>query len=141
MSEKLSEILKQRYRIVEESLKVAGSIVEMDIEEIKKDRRLVYALKGAMLFYVQGLLDISNYVVISRDMTPTNHRDIFDILLRTELMDEKFAPLLDRLVVMRNKLLFAYDELRIEELYDFIKTKYNELNELFHQMIKLSGAL
>jgi len=139
--ENFIDSLKQRYKIVEESISVAKDITGMDIEDVKKDRRLIFALRGALLFYIQGLLDIANYIVISRDMTPMNHKDIFDILLRTGMIDGSYSNILSNLILLRNKLLFVYEKIDLGEIYNFVRENLESLNEIFHLMIKISGLL
>lgn len=133
--------LRQKYKTVEESITLVKDIVSMNIEEIEKDKRLIYALRGALLFYIQGLLDIANYIIISRDMSPMSHRDIFDMLLRAGIIDNKYSDLLNNLILLRNKLLFVYEDIDMGEIYDFAKKNLESLTELFHLMIKLSGSL
>lgn len=133
--------LRQKYKTVEESITLIKEIAGMDVEKIEKDKRLAYALRGALLFYIQGLLDIANYIIISRDMSPTSHKDIFDMLLRAGIIDNKYSDFLNNLILLRNKLLFVYEDIDMEEIYGFVKKNLKSLTELFHLMIKLSGSL
>ena len=137
MSEELSETIKQRYRVVDDAISMLERVVGSELEEIEADEEYCYALKGAIFFYIQGLLDIVNYIMVMRDLTPTNYGDIFEILVGTKLIDEKYADMVRNLIEIRNKLLFQYEDLKIKELYSFIKDNKDIMVELYHSILKL----
>jgi len=135
------DLVRLRYRVVDEALSTLSKLTEKTLNEIESDAKLGFALKGALLFYIQGLLDLANYVTIRRDLTPTNHREIFEILIRTKMLDGKYSDILNELVVLRNRLLFLYSKLELSEVYEFVKQNLGILNELYHLMIRLCGEM
>jgi len=130
-----------KYKIIEESLSVMEEIVNKSIDDVVIDAKLGYALKGALLFFIQGLLDIANYVVVSRDMTPTSYRDIFGMLLNAKMIGGEFLGLLNEIVVMRNKLLFAYDTVDVKSAYEFVLRNLAAMRELYHKLVRLGGEV
>jgi len=117
------------------------SIVGKDFLEVESDRKTKMALRACILFYAQGILDLANIVLTTRDLTPKNHKEIFEILIRAKIVDEKYAELLSELVVLRNKLLFLYDEIDTKYLYEFVRKNKEEMSELYHVMIRLCGSV
>ncbi len=136
-----TEILKPRYEAIEEALSIMNSIVGRDIAEVLSDSKVKMALRASILFYAQGILDLANIILATRDLTPKNHREIFEILIRAKIVDERYAGLLDELVVLRNKLLFLYSTVNIEYLYEFVRKNMDMMNELYHTMIRLCGSV
>ena len=136
-----ASILKTRYETIEEALSIMESIVGKDFLEVESDRKTKMALRACILFYAQGILDLANIVLTTRDLTPKNHKEIFEILIRAKIVDEKYAELLSELVVLRNKLLFLYDEIDTKYLYEFVRKNKEEMSELYHVMIRLCGSV
>ncbi len=131
------EYMKTSHKVVDNSLIMINDMLKLKLEDIEKDSDAKYALYGAVFFFVQGLMDISNYLMIMRDLTPTNYRDIFGIMIRMKMIDEKYSNIVNMLVDIRNKLLFLYDTPDIGYLYDFVKNNIELLNELYHDILKL----
>ena len=135
------ETLKLRYEAIEEALSIMDSIINKDVVEVESDRKTKMALRASILFYAQGILDLANILLATRDLTPKSHKEIFEILIRAKMVDEKYASLLSELVVLRNKLLFLYDEVDTRYLYDFVRSNKDMMNELYHTMIRLCGSV
>ena len=134
-------ILRLRYKTVEETLSMMDEFSRMDVSEIEGDRRLAFALRATVFFYAQGLMDLANLVVAQRDLTPKNHREILELLIRAKLVEDKYEDLLAVLVDIRNELLFLYEDLDIGSLYEFVRKHKDVLNELYHKMIRLGGEV
>ncbi|GEM_PF-4546853 len=133
-------ILKRPYRMIEDAFKTLKEILEKEDSEIVQSETKTYALKGATLFLVQGLLSLANYLSIIKDHNPLNYNDLFLFLIRSGIVDKEYEGMLLRLVDIRNKLLFAHADEDIKELLSFLRGNFKQIEEIYHTLIRAIGV-
>lgn len=134
------KILKRPYRMVEEAIKIIERLLGMEDEEVLRSERRKYALKGATLFLVQGLLGLANYLSIVKDHNPLNYKDLFLFLIDSGIVDERYRDVLINLVDIRNRLLFGYAEEDSSELLGFLRENFKRIEEVYHILIRTIGV-
>lgn len=133
-------ILKRPYRMIEDAFKTLKEILEKEDSEIVQSETKTYALKGATLFLVQGLLSLANYLSIIKDHNPLNYNDLFLFLIRSGIVDKEYEGMLLRLVDIRNKLLFAHADEDTKELLSFLRGNFKQIEEIYHTLIRAIGV-
>ncbi len=134
------EVLKRPYRMIEDAFKIIEGILEKEDNEIMGSEIKTYALKGATLFLVQGLLGLANYLSIVKDHNPLNYNDLFLFLIRSGIIGKEYEEMLLRLVDIRNKLLFAHADEDVEELLSFLRGNFKRIEEIYHTLIRAIGV-
>lgn len=134
------DIIKVRYKKIEDALSLLGKVLEEGPAYLK-DEVNEFGFRGTVLFLFQSLLDLSNALLISRDITPTSYRDLFLYLIKENIIDEKYTLLLDKIVDIRNILLFGHKAMNVEELFKFVNENLEGIREIFHSIIKLLGEI
>ena len=134
------DIIKMRYKKIEETLSSLSKILE-EGESSLEGEISKFGFMGIVLFLFQSLLDLSNALLISRDITPTSYRDLFSYLVKEKIISEKYSELLDKIVELRNILLFGYEKIDVKELFIWMKENFPRIREAFHSIIKLFSEI
>ena len=139
-SEDVVDIIKSRYKKIEETLSLLNEFIESD-PQILEDKIKNFGFRGLSLSLFQGLLDLSNALLISRDATPTSYKDIFMYLIEYKVVDSQYKDLLEKIIELRNVLLFGHKQIDSTKLLLFLKNHLSEIREIFHSIFKLLGEL
>ncbi len=103
-------------------------ILDVSLEEVKKDFIRFYALERVFQLIVDEVIDINNHIIRSQDFgAPDNFQSTFTILAENEVLPEEFAEKIAPVVGLRNRLVHRYEkidkklflEMAIKEKEDF----------------------
>ena len=98
-------------------------IEDMNIKNIK-DLNLVKLRAVSMdIFSIINLtIDLGNEIIFSLNMGfPSEYKEIFTIIRRKGIIDEKLENELKDLIILRNKISHKYGDLTEKEIFDSIK--------------------
>jgi len=98
-------------------------IEDMNIKNIK-DLNLVKLRAVSMdIFSIINLtIDLGNEIIFSSNIGfPSEYKEIFTIIRRKGIIDEKLENELKDLIILRNKISHKYGDLTEKEIFDSIK--------------------
>ena len=87
-------------------------ILDVSLEEVKKDFIRFYALERVFQLIVDEVIDINNHIIRSQDFgAPDNFQSTFTILAENEVLPEEFAEKIAPVVGLRNRLVHRYEKI------------------------------
>jgi uncharacterized protein YutE (UPF0331/DUF86 family) len=140
------KIVHDRLRLIEACLEDMKSLPVSSFEEFTADRRNPAAAESMLRRAIQSLFDLVRHLVAKgygRGLL--EYRALARIAKEKGLVrDPRLADTLEKLAGYRNRLTHFYDEVTDEELYDVVRNKLKDLEDLAKELqesgVRLSGG-
>ena len=113
-----------------ESLEQLKSKQNILFEEYKRNKDIQAIVERRLETAIQALLDIGNHIIAQENMgEPANYGDIFLILAREGIINDKQAETLVKMAGFRNVLIHEYRDIIIEKVYFILRNKLTDFYE------------
>jgi uncharacterized protein YutE (UPF0331/DUF86 family) len=98
--------------------------LEMLDSDIREQRFVQHTLQLAL----QAALDVSSHIASARRLgEPETNRELFDLLVRDELIGPSLAPALQAMAGLRNILVHGYQQIDNEIVRDVVENHLQDL--------------
>jgi uncharacterized protein YutE (UPF0331/DUF86 family) len=98
--------------------------LEMLDSDIREQRFVQHTLQLAL----QAALDVSSHIASARRLgEPETNRELFDLLVRDELIGPSLAPVLQAMACLRNILVHGYQQIDNEIVRDVVENHLQDL--------------
>ena len=111
-------------KIIADIEKYSKDLEKMKIKEVEDLRNIEKYYSTSMILFslLNRVIDLGQEIVIGKKLgMPSTYKDIFRILLRRKIIDEKMFGKFKKLVDMRNMLSHEYHEIKGEDIFRTMK--------------------
>ena len=124
------EIIEKHLQIYISDLENLKKHKNITIEEIKKDKDLLWILERGLYLLLQNLLDMFAHIVSSDFNTSWDfYSDLGEILELEEIITVDDKILLNKMVGFRNRLSHEYLSLELNVLADIVNNRLEDFNK------------
>lgn len=132
ISEKMSHINRCMERLQEKRV--------ISKEEFLKDIDTQDIVLHNLQLSIQGCIDIASHIISDEGWSfPATMGGLFDILKEKNVISEKNADILKKMVNFRNIIIHEYDEIDLEKVYDIFKNRLSDITAYLKEIIKFLG--
>jgi uncharacterized protein YutE (UPF0331/DUF86 family) len=141
------KIVHDRLQLIETYLDdLRSSFPLSSFEEFTADRRNAAAAESMLRRAIQSIFDLVRHLVAKAyGRGLLEYRELARIAKEKDLIrDSQLADTLEKLAGYRNRLTHFYDEVTDEELYDVLRNRLGDLEDIARELqssaIRLSGG-
>ena len=141
------KVVHDRLRLIETCLDdLKSSVPASSFEEFTADRRNAAAAESMLRRAIQSLFDLVRHLVAKAyGRGLLEYRELARLAKEKDLIhDPRLADVLQKLAGYRNRLTHFYDEVTDEELYDIVRNRLQDLEDLARELeesaIRLTGG-
>jgi uncharacterized protein YutE (UPF0331/DUF86 family) len=141
------KVVHDRLQLIETCLDdLKSSVPVSSFEEFTADRRNAAAAESMLRRAIQSLFDLVRHLVAKAyGRGLLEYRELARLAKEKDLVhDPRLADVLQKLAGYRNRLTHFYDEVTEEELYDIVRNRLQDIEDLARELeksaIRLTGG-
>lgn len=129
------EILENKISYIKEHLHRVQSLRTHTIEDIAHDHTIQSAVERELYLITQATIDLAEaFIAFKKYRKPTTMREAFDILAEEKVIDIDLAHQFYKIVGFRNALAHAYEDLKLEVLYDVLMHRLQDIERFLEHI-------
>jgi len=116
------EILQERFEILEKNIAELRLFRQNNtVEDVKRQKRLEWALRYGLLESIQIVIDISCHVASDYNLgTPVTYSECIELLEKNNYLPADISERLYGMVGLRNLLIHEYHHIDVDRLYSLL---------------------
>ncbi len=128
MTEDITSLIKKKLKELEQNLIFLKKVsFEVNDENLKEDIIRYWGIERGIHICIESVIDIANIIISSAEIErPSTYKETILILSKLDIIPEKFAKELSKMVSFRNILVHDYTKVDEEILLDVLKTKLDD---------------
>lgn len=130
-----SEIVSAKFDIIEKDLEFLEEFKAMDEADFLGSYKNIQSVKYSLLEIIEACIDIAYHIVAAKGLGQAeDYREIFIMLGKKGVLDQKLASRLGDMAGFRNLLVHRYGEIDNLRVLEIIKSELSDIME-FEQAI------
>ncbi len=131
-----------RFTRARRSIEKLRRIGMLDRREYMSSEDTLYVSERLLQILLQAILDIAGYVAARLGIArgPT-YKDVIDAIVEYFGLEEEMARLAESIPGMRNILVHGYTRIRHDLIYDTVRTRLDDLEELLLMLWREASRL
>lgn len=120
-------LLIRKIKLMKRDIEKLKPFKNYSFNELAKDEYLYLSVERLLEKIINRAIDINTHIIIGNDKEPPQeHRDSFIMMIKLDILPEKFVDKIIPSVGLRNRLVHEYDDLDAKQVYKAVFTALNQ---------------
>ena len=122
-------LVKEKLKEMDEYLKQLRKYESMTEEELNENLEKLWVIERGLQLCIQIVLDIGNHILAAQGVVVEQYSDIFNKLVKLNVLPEKFAKKIIGMAGFRNILVHEYADVNNKELIRVLNNSLEDFNQ------------
>lgn len=131
------EKISAKFDVIEKDLEFLNEFKEMDEEEFLGSYKNLQSAKYSLLELIEACIDIAHHIIAAKGFgRAEDYREIFYLLGKRGVLEEKLASRLGDMAGFRNLLVHRYGDIDNLRVFEIIKSELGDVLEFEQAILK-----